>query len=356
MVFARAVPEQTTFYWCGHKPSPEHRRPLGPLRLIRCLIDLRAGKYDLLVVHAPQYAPWHPRSLLRALRDWHIRFPLGVFALFAWRFLLRFHHTPIAGFDLGDSFGIGRHNFALLEACLLFFKRELPADHWQVFFKSGHRDLPSARWRRKAAGQRWIKKLKPISYGTLTPSFAAMEAHVAAEKTSDIFFAGQIGSCSTVRVAGLEELMELAQEGYVVDAPTARLPISEFLRRMSGAWLAWSPEGMGWECGRHYEAPLLGTVPLINYPTILRHQPLADGEHCFLYAAEAGSLAKVARAALADKARLRRMALAARDHVQRHHSWRARAEYIAISVCGRRLDGCAEDPLGSVLGTLAHSA
>src|SRR5215831_6269525 len=326
-LFQRGAPEQTDFYWCAQRPSREPLRSLGPLRLIQRLVDLRAGRYDLLVVHAPQYAPWHPRSWLSAVRDWGFRAPLGLFALFAWRLLLWFHKTPIAAVDLGDSFGVGRHTFALFEVSRLFFKRELPADHWRVFHRSGHRDFPGARWRRKAAPRRWVRKLRPISYGAHRPMDAWTAPYVEHEKTADVFFAGSIDPNSTVRAAGLEELEQLAREGYVIDIPTGRLPWREFHRRLSGAWLVWSPEGLGWDCSRHYEAPLFGSVPLMNYPTILRHSPLADGEHCFLYRIESGGLSAAARAALADKPRLRLMARAAHAHVQRHHSWRARAEY-----------------------------
>ena len=260
--------------------------------------------------------------------------------MFAWRFIHLFHRVPIAVVDLGDSFGIGRHNFFLLKSCRAFFKRELPSDHWQVFFKSGHRDFPGRRWRSKPARRRWIEKLAPISYGTFVPP----PDDIAAEKTADIFFAGSIEPNNTARIAGLQELRQLEREGYVIDIPTDRLSVPEFLQRMSAAWLAWSPAGFGWDCGRHYEAALVDTVPLMNYPTIMRDRPLRDGEHCVLYAVEPGGLARAARAALADKPRLRTMAREAGAHVRRHHSWHARAEHVAVTVLGRRLDGSRAEP------------
>jgi len=270
-LFSSAVPSQTTFYWTAAKPRNQARQALGTIRLIRSLIDLRAGRFDLLVVHASQYAPWHPRSVLTALRDWHIRAPLGLFAMFSWRFVHLFHQVPIAVVDLGDSFGIGRHSLFLLKCCKAFFKRELPSAHWQVFFKSTHRDFPGRRWRSKPTHRRWVEKLQPISYGTFVPPDSIM-----AEKTADIFFAGSIEPNSTARIAGLQELRALEREGYAIDIPTRRLAVPEFLQRMSAAWLAWSPAGLGWDCGRHYEAALVNTVPLMNYPTIMRDRPLQD--------------------------------------------------------------------------------
>jgi len=338
--FATAVPEQTTFYRAAPKPRRQAGRAFGPLRLVRALLDLRSGKYDLLVIHTSQYAIWHPRTVLTTLRDWNVLSPLGLFALVAWRLIAHFHRVPIAAVDLSDSFGVGRHNFFLLDRCAAFFKRELPSDAWQMFYKTGHRDFPGASWRRRPRGLGWLAKTHPISFG------CAVEPpeDLVAEKTVDIFFSGALGH-STARTSGEAELRALAREGYRIDIMSERLPREVFWRRMAGAWLAWSPAGLGWDCERHYEAALVGATPLINYPTILRHAPLKDGEHCILYAPEPGGLAEAARAALADKPRLARIAQAASAHVRQHHSWRARAEYVAVTVLGRRLDGARAEPV-----------
>ena len=61
-------------------------------------------------------------------------------------------------------------------------------------------------------------------------------------------------------------------------------------------------------------------MPVINYPTIIRHRPLEEGRHAVYYAPEGDGLAHAIEAALGDKAKLKRMALAARDHVLRRHS------------------------------------
>jgi len=334
-LFKRGAPDQTDHAWTSFKPSPSGDRALGPLRLLRCLSDLRAGRYDLVVVHANQYAPWSARSLAYGLRDWGWRAPLGLFAMFAWRLVCIGHRTPVAAVDLGDSFGVGRHNFFLLRAARAYFKRELPTDHWQVFHHSGHGDLPGRRWRLKARTRGWIAKLQPISYGALD----WIEPRPPGRKTADVFFAGAIDGNSTSRILGLTDLRQLADEGFDVDIPDERLARDAFMQRMAGAWLAWSPAGLGWDCRRHYEAPLVGTVPVMSYPSIRRDRPLREGEHCLLYDPQPGALADVIRAALADKPRLTRMARAAEAHVREHHSDRARAEHVAVTVLGRRLDG-----------------
>jgi len=352
-LFAVAAPEQTEFYWTGLKPRGNAGRALGPINFVRSLIKLRRGEFDLLVVHATLYAPWHPRSFLTVLRDWHVFSPLGLFAIFAWRFVHLFHNVPIAAIDLADTCLIGRHNFFLLRSGKAFFKRELPSDHWQAFQKVFYPSFPGRRWRSKARRIALVEKLKPLSYGMPAVGFGEFTLPTSApspEKKTDIFFAGSILGNSTVRTAGLPELRQLERDGYVIDIPNERLPPREFFERMSAAWLAWSPAGLGWDCSRHYEAPLVGTVPLINTPAILRDMPLRDGEHSVYYAVEPGELARTAREALADKPRLRNMARAAATHVLQHHTDRARAERIAIRVLGRWLDGSSVGLKPELLG------
>lgn len=331
--FRRTVPQQTDFYWVDRKKSGNERL-LGPVNLVRVLAKLWRGEYDLVVVEPLHVSPWHPRSFLTAIRDWHVRAPAALFATVAARYLHWLHRVPIAALDVEDTFGIRAHNLGLIDRCAAYFKRELPADKWQVFFRSAHWDLPGKRWRSKKRSQARVAKLMPVSIGT-----GPTTEPVSAPKTTDIFFAGDVSPNSTIRSEGLRELLALRDEGIVVDWPEQRIPHSEFTRRLAGAWLSWSPGGYGWDCYRHYESGLLGTVAVINYPTIRRNAPLEDGTHCFFYSPEPGGLATAVRAALADKARLETMADAARRLVLAHHTDRGRVEYIARRVTGRNLDG-----------------
>ncbi|MFZ1980797.1 MAG: hypothetical protein WAU61_05770 [Smithella sp.] len=49
------------------------------------------------------------------------------------------------------------------------------------------------------------------------------------------------------------------------------------------------------------------SVPVINYPTIIRYQPLMEGEHCFYYGVEGEHLYNVIKNALKNKDRLKQM-------------------------------------------------
>ncbi|BCP54368.1 hypothetical protein K32_29850 [Kaistia sp. 32K] len=334
-LFRVAAPDQTDFHWAARKPDGQLKRLFGPAAFFRALKKLRSGGYDLVVVDGAPLPAWHPRTWLTALRDYHIRAPQALFAIAAARLLHHFHSVPVAVIDVNDSFGIGRHNFGLIDRCHSYFKRELTADRWQVFFKSSHWDLPGRRWRSQKSAQRRMAKLKPIHLGY--PSQPTIEP--TTEKTSDVFFAGDLWPNSTVRTDGIKELLALRDEGYVIDVPDQPLDRKAFHQRLAAARLAWSPMGYGWDCYRHYESSELGTVPLMNYPTILQHRPFREGEHCFYYSVEPGGLSRAVRAALKDPARLAEMAIEARAYTLTHHTARARAEYVVATVLGKKLDG-----------------
>jgi len=131
-----------------------------------------------------------------------------------------------------------------------------------------------------------------------------------------------------LRRTGIVALKELAARGITVDIPDQILPRQQFYRRMSQAWLAWSPSGFGWERYRTGAAAQCLTVPVVNHPTVERHRPLLQGQHLIQYDIEGDGLARAVETALADKDRLKQMALAAREHVKTHHTLRALAGHI----------------------------
>jgi glycosyltransferase involved in cell wall biosynthesis len=157
---------------------------------------------------------------------------------------------------------------------------------------------------------------------------------VFAGKQSDIFFSGRGEGDSTLRAQGLAELRALSAEGVRVDIPDSRLPSRDYYRRMSRAWLAWSPSGRGWECYRHFEAPHCLSVPVINYPTIVRHAPLQQEVHAIFYSPEPGGLREAVLKALSHKENLQRTATAARAHVTENHTFKAHCEMILNEVLG----------------------
>lgn len=328
---APAFPEEAVFF--STDPSadlPEGVRALPTLgSLWRALGDRRT---ELVVCHPNFAAPWSLRHLNRSI--FSRRFLEGRSPLLRalGPELLRWRRGPrLVVIDHEDLPVIDRGNLFLLDRCDLYFKRELPADHWRVFLKTAHPELPTPRFRLKPRHDRWVDKLRPISIGLpLRPRADFPEP--GQEKRADVFFAGRTEGSSTVRARGLAELKALAAQGVVVDIPDAPLPPDAFYRRCAGAWLVWSPEGLGWDCFRHYETPLCGSVPLINQPPIDRHRPLLQGEHALYYDPEPGGLTRAVLDALKDKPALARMADAARAHVLAHHTPEALARYVVETV------------------------
>jgi hypothetical protein len=101
---------------------------------------------------------------------------------------------------------------------------------------------------------------------------------------------------------------------------------------LARSWLVLSPEGYGWDCYRHYESCLAGSVPVINRPRYQRPLFLQDGLHCFYYNPAEPRLSDLLVRLLADKNILVRMAESARQHVLAHHTRAAVARYVANEV------------------------
>jgi hypothetical protein len=321
--FKRQYPDRTTLLWTGRKPSLAVERTAyedcTPWRLVRALRAAIDGRYDVMVAYASLRSPWHPRSWLRSMAHTPLS-PVAAFTRVFGVSLLRFRAPPVplVALDMQDGFTISRSQFFLLDRAKLYFKRELPVDQWNTLHGSAHHDLPTTRVRRDPLWRRRLAKLRPISLPAGVIDIGD-PAEVFSTKTADVFFSGAVDLSSAVRLSGMKQLQRLASRGVRVDMPDERLPQNEYYRRMSRAWLAWSPAGIGWDCYRHYEAPQCLTVPVINYPTIIRHEPLEDGVHAIYYPPEGDGLSAAIEAALLDRARLRRMALVGRDHVRAHH-------------------------------------
>ena len=357
-LFARTWPERTLCLWTGHDPidigSAPHE-PFAPRHVPMVLRALRRGEFDLVACYPPPDPPWQPRLAASLARRHGWRAAPLLLRHLGPLLLLRRTSTPIAVLDLADQPVVVPHNVPWLGRCRAYFKRELPADHWKVFLRTSGRRLPSARERQSPRMQARVAKLRPLSIGLGPERLAAIQACAPAGKTVDVFFAGRVASSSTVRGAGLGQLEDLRRAGYRIDVAPDRLTPAEFYGRCARAWLAWSPEGYGWDCFRHYEAPLCGAVPVMNYPAIHRHAPLEDGVHAFYYAVEGADLARVIVAALADKARLSTMAGAAREHVLRHHTVERLCEHVVATCLGADGGRAGEPAAGRAVRTTATS-
>src|SRR5438477_8056972 len=330
--FGSALPSQTTTLWTHRKPpsklSAEEYQNFSLSAWRRAKRRIAAGEIKLVIAYADDWAPWNWRSQRGLLSG---ATPLRLAGLQFLRGLAS--EVPLVVIDYSDSGAIQPHNQFLLDRARYYFKSQLPADRWLVFHRSGHPSLPATSFRRSKRNRIRLQKIRPLSLGVFD-SANLRGFPDAPDKEVDVFASLAVPFSSTVRVEGLRQLKALAAEGVRVDIQDRRLSFEEYLARMSRAWLTWSPEGFGWECHRHYEAPLVGSVAIINQPTIVRYKPFVDGIHCFYYYPdEPDGLARVVKSALADKERLRRIATSTSQHTRAHHTWPERAsEILRISL------------------------
>jgi glycosyltransferase involved in cell wall biosynthesis len=288
----------------------------------------------VVVCHPSMFAPWDWRWLSRAV--FSRRLPqagLPISSVFGPQLLRGVVAAPIAIVDLEDLPVVNRCSMFLLDRAAAYFKRELPTDHWKVFLKTGHHGVPTPRYRMVRRNRRRVEKLLPLPLGLKSASEGPFPEPM--EKTVDVFFAGRIEGSSTVRKRGIGELMALSDSGVTIDIAEKPLPAEAFYKRAAAARLVWSPEGFGWDCFRHYEAAMCGSVPLINHPTIERYQPLIGGKHAVYYDVEPGGLTRAVLEALADRERLSAMARTAKAFVQTHHTRTAVVDYVLQTTLAR---------------------
>jgi hypothetical protein len=233
--------------------------------------------------------------------------------------------SRLAGVDMADRPVVDNRWFSMLDNCVCFFKRELPVNPCNAFLYTTPRTEDNGNVLVSEVFQRRIKKLRPISLG-INPEICPEYSKLEMPKKTDVFFAGDVENKPN-RLAGLKQLQRLAEQGLVIDILRDKIPRDEFLRRCAQAYIVWSPEGLGWECLRHYEAALVGSVPLIQSPTIQRYRPLEDGEHALFYYIEGDHLTSRVKEALQNRARLVEMGCAAREFILKWHTHEALGRY-----------------------------
>jgi len=326
--FKVAFPDETVHFSTCHVP---HRNdPAAGWHVVNLLTLPRLHRSlqstaDLVVCNTSPFSPWHWKWLGRVFFDRRtLQGNIPLFRLWGPQLLRLPRRTPLAVLDMEDYSFINPGSRFLLDHCRFYFKRELPPDHWRLF--AAGNNLPSPRMRRDERFINRLKKLKPMTLGM--PHGGVEELpKLPQEKTVDVFFAGRTDGY-TVRERGIAELLALRNHGIKVDILENPLPRREFYERCARAWLVWSPEGYGWQCFRHYEAPACGSVPVINQPTIEQSFPLRHNQHAILYDIEPGGLTAAIKSALADKSRLTEIAHTACSYVLAHHTPRTMAEYV----------------------------
>lgn len=291
------------------------------------LADVRRGRYDLVISGSSGFPRFNPRKgFLRNLANTAIKFlrqpQLMVSGEFPYAKIL----TGLAALDCECRPVIDNRRFQELDRAICYFKRDLPQNPCNAFLYTHPKTECSGNVPRIAPFNRWLPKLRPISLG-INDSLAEKLSMIEAPKKTDVFFGGDI-SFRPNRLAGIRQLERLQSEGFKIDITTQRLPHDEFIQRCAQAYLVWSPEGIGWDCYRHYEAGAVGSVPLMQSPPIYGYALFKDNENAIYYYVEGDHLAVRVRQALQNRARLVEMGRAARQHVLKWHTHLALSRYV----------------------------
>lgn len=326
-LFHRSLPAESESYYAGYRAYNGEGRPFFGLRDLVWLIfsARRRTHFDLVVLHPPLLPWWSLRSIVYALRytweEGRIRNLYGALTSSFYFSLVQFIHfaVPVIAIDRGDSFTIPSQHLALIDKVNAYYKRELPVDRWRTFIPAIGYHLPGEKMRKDSRWRSRIAKLRPLGLGLRKTHVDEAVTLVKAMKSRDVFFAGTLHGTSFVREQLGELVAELQKAGIDVDLSNQHLPHREYLSRCSGAWLTLSPEGFGWDCYRHVEAALVGSLPVLNAPTIERYKPFRPGEHCLIYFPDdLRGAVELIQSALADKPKLLKMARAAEVHALEH--------------------------------------
>jgi hypothetical protein len=184
---------------------------------------------------------------------------IGSSFILEWKDLIQSRKIPAVIIDCRDNFMIRDEDVELLRLADLFYKREVPFNRFNMFrssseslFKTELHDLSV--------------KPRPISIGIDDGVYHQLKSRRCA-KESDIFWCGKINSSQRLGLS--DKLHSLAtRHGWTLDAPESNLSEEEFYRRIALSRVCISVEGAGWDCYRHYESIALGTIPLMNQPTV----------------------------------------------------------------------------------------
>ena len=170
--------------------------------------------------------------------------------------------TALSIIDLDDWICLPPSGQRLLQACSSYYKRELPYNRFFLYYQQ--RPVPWRLWREKLAPI--YAKVHNIPLGIEDEKYSDLKKLRKNEQDIDIFYCGQL--TSTIRITALKHLKELAATTSWNIVIADDLPFSEYCAAVARSKITISISGGGWDCFRHYEAIALGSIPLMDAPTV----------------------------------------------------------------------------------------
>lgn len=229
--------------------------------------------------------------------------------------LTRAREVPFCVIDRSDSTVLDPRIMRFLNLATLVFKREFPRNAINLFLYSTPRDIEP--WRNLQRFGATLSKIKPISLGLKRAQIPPSDL-LLLNKDIDVFWAGNSSICP-VRWRGIELLGGLKENGLNVFIPDEPLSKMEFLEKVARSFLVWSPEGIGYQCYRTFEAALCASVPVLSHPTIWQHAPFENGLHSIHYSADGDDLVTKICLALKNRETLKQLGRDSLEWASKNH-------------------------------------
>ena len=192
--------------------------------------------------------------------------------------------APVIVIDMADFASLTLENLELLRASCFYFKREIPFNRFALFnvrhFTPEGREFinreASSGLAQSSRSESWKKKqlrliplidrVQNIPLGIADAQYTKLKKQRTFPQDIDVLFIG--AATNTLRMRGQRLLQEIAANSSWNIVIKESLPFDEYCRMIARSKITISIAGGGWDCFRHYEAVALGSVPLINKPTV----------------------------------------------------------------------------------------
>jgi hypothetical protein len=299
-LFKAVYPDRTSWVQTGRPLEPYGRHAghsdVDRVGLAGALAGLVRRRYDFVVF--PALRPWGPgdaqqpmrarlRRLLVRLTQYKAtaRLTEAAFGLNGLTYMIR---------DVSDIPDIDDPGLSILPKAAIYSKREV----LEI-------DLTPAPGR------------PPVVYTPMPFELELYDGYSGVEKSVDVFYAARPNS--ELRAQAMEVVNRLGRQGLMVDIPDGRVDFEDYLTRLARARLVVSPRGNGEHCWRHYEALLVGAVPVINEPLRPVHYELRHNDTAIFYEPSPEMLHARIADALEDHGRLEEIARRGRELVRSTH-------------------------------------
>jgi hypothetical protein len=177
---------------------------------------------------------------------------------------------------------------------------------------------------------RFMTKLRPFTNGVPKRRIPA-KARPMRERDIDICCTGTIRphrsaddpnpfgdlTLNPIRQSIYERCLKL-KDRHNIYCFEGRVSNEEYLELLQRSKLIVCTESFGCETFRHYEVAAAGAVPLVNWPYAQNYMPLQPDVHAIYFSLIGDDFERTVAQALADPAKLERIALATRAFTRQH--------------------------------------